>query len=328
MKKFYLSLLTVICFFCIIGCKHPQTPGNPQKPSDSATTGQDTEEPNNHGSDGNEETGTGQDTEEPVKQEAEIRNENGTMVIKKAGTISEEIFQNFIKNGTLTVAGPLTKENYELIGRLPITKLDLSGVTDIPGGYTQIIPSSEGILHQNANVIPLFFYKNTALETVILPDTAEVLPAGAFSGCSNLKSFTGKGVKIVGYGAFSGTALETIELPAAEEIGYTAFSNCTKLQTLSLPKAKKLHNDILYHSYNSSYGLDTTIELPDMVEITPKKVPTSETEPTEPAPTEPKPSTFRGFTTENASLVLFGQPESEITNQKWQGHTWKSIAVK
>lgn len=114
MKKFYLSLLTVICFFCIIGCKHPQTPGNPQKPSDSATTGQD--------------------TEEPVKQEAEIRNENGTMVITKAGTISEENFQNFIKNGTLTVAGPLTEENYELIAQLPITKLDLSGVTDIPGG--------------------------------------------------------------------------------------------------------------------------------------------------------------------------------------------------
>lgn len=100
MKKFYLSLLTVICFFCIIGCKHPQTPGNPQKPSGSATTGQD--------------------TGEPVKQEAEVKNENGTMVITKAGTILEEIFQNFIKNGTLTVAGPLTEENYEL----SITKLD------------------------------------------------------------------------------------------------------------------------------------------------------------------------------------------------------------
>lgn len=301
MKKFYLSLLTVICFFCIIGCKHPQTPGNPQKPSGSATTGQD--------------------TGEPVKQEAEVKNENGTMVITKAGTILEEIFQNFIKNGTLTVAGPLTEENYEL----SITKLDLSGVTDIPGGYTQVTLSQAGEINQNENVIPLDFYGNTALETVILPDTAEVLPAAAFSGCSNLKSFTGKGIKIVGYGAFSGTALETIELPTAEEIGYTAFSNCTKLQALSLPKAEKLHNDILY---NSSYGLDTTIELPDMVEITPKKVPTSETESTEPAPTEPKPSTFRGFTTENASLVLSGQPKSGTTDKEWKDHTWKSISVK
>lgn len=301
MKKFYLSLLTVICFFCIIGCKHPQTPGNPQKPSGSATTGQD--------------------TGEPVKQEAEVKNENGTMVITKAGTILEEIFQNFIKNGTLTVAGPLTEENYEL----SITKLDLSGVTDIPGGYTQATLSQAGEINQNENVIPLDFYRNTILETVILPDTAEVLPAAAFSGCSNLKSFTGKGIKIVGYGAFSGTALETIELPTAEEISYTAFSNCTKLQTLSLPKAEKLHNDILY---NSSYGLDTTIELSAMVEITPKKVPTSETESTEPAPTEPKPSTFRGFTTENVSLVLSGQPKSGTTDKEWQGHTWKSISVK
>ena len=173
MKKFYLSLLTVICFFCIIGCKHPQTPGNPQKPSGSATTGQD--------------------TGEPVKQEAEVKNENGTMVITKAGTILEEIFQNFIKNGTLTVAGPLTEENYEL----SITKLDLSGVTDIPGGYTQATLSQAGEINQNENVIPLDFYGNTILETVILPDTAEVLPAAAFSGCSNLKSFTGKGIKIV-----------------------------------------------------------------------------------------------------------------------------------
>lgn len=289
MKKFYLSLLTVICILCIIGCKHPQTPGNPQKPSDSATTGQD--------------------TGEPVKQEAEIRNENGTMVITKAGTISEENFQHFIKNGTLTVAGPLTKENYELIAQLPITKLDLSGVTDIPGGYTQITLSQAEETHQNANVIPLNFSGNSALETVILPDTAEVLPSGAFSGCSNLKSFTGKGVKIVGYGAFWGTAVETIELPAAEKIGYSAFSNCTKLQLLSLPKAKELHNDILYHSYNSSETqTGVTIQLPSSTTLESK--------------------VFRGFTTENASLVLFGVPESEITGQKWQGHTWKSISVK
>lgn len=90
MKKFYLPLLTVICILCVIGCEHPQTPINPQKPSDSATTGQN--------------------TEEPVKQEAEFKNENGTMVITKAGMISEEIFQNFIKNGTLTVADLLPKK--------------------------------------------------------------------------------------------------------------------------------------------------------------------------------------------------------------------------
>ena len=309
MKKFYLSLLTVICFFCIIGCKHPQTPGNPQKPSGSATTGQDTEKPNNPGSDGNEETGTGQNTEEPVKQEAEFKNENGTMVITKAGTISKADFQKFIKDDSLTVAGPLTEENYKLIGQLPITKLDLSGATDIPGGYTQVTMSLKGVIHQNNNVIPLNFRENTKLETVILPDTAEVLPAAAFSGCSNLKSFTGKGIKIVGYCAFWGTAVETIELPAAEEIGYSAFSNCTKLQTLSLPKAKKLHNDILYHSYNSSESqIGVTIQLPSSTTL--------------------EPNVFNGFYTENASLVLFGSLESEITDIEWQGHTWKSISVE
>lgn len=302
MKKFYLSLLTVICFFCIIGCKHPQTPGNPQKPSGSATTGQDTEKPNNPGSDGNEETGTGQDTGEPVKQEAEVKNENGTMVITKAGTILEEIFQNFIKNGTLTVAGPLTEENYEL----SITKLDLSGVTDIPGGYTQVNLSSEGMLHQNANVIPLDFYGNTTLETIILPDTAEVLPAAAFSGCSNLKSFTGKGIKIVGYCAFWGTAVETIELPAAEEIGYSAFSHCKNLKIVSLPKAEKLHNDILYNSSESQIGV--TIQLPSSTTLESK--------------------VFNGFNTQNASLVLSGRPESGTTDIEWQGHTWKSISVE
>lgn len=289
MKKFYLPLLTVICILCVIGCEHPQTPGNPQNPPDSTTMGQD--------------------TEEPVKQEAEVKNENGTMVITKAGTISKEDFQKFIKDDSLTVAGPLTEENYELIGQLPITKLDLSGATDIPGGYTQVTMSPKGVIHQNNNVIPLNFRKNTKLETVILPDTAEVLPAAAFSECSNLKSFTGKGIKIVGYCAFWGTALETIELPTAEEISYTAFSNCTKLQTLSLPKAEKLHNDILYHSYNSSESqIGVTIQLPSS--------PTLE------------PNVFNGFYTENASLVLFGDPESEIADKEWQGHTWKSIAVK
>lgn len=317
MKKFYLPLLTVICILCVIGCKHPQTPGNPQNPPDSTTTGQDTEKPNNPGSDGNEETGTGQNTEEPVKQEAEVKNENGTMVITKAGTISKEDFQKFIKNGTLTVAGPLTEENYKLIGQLPITKLDLSGATDIPGGYTQVTMSLKGVIHQNNNVIPLNFRENTKLETVILPDTAEVLPAAAFSGCSNLKSFTGKGIKIVGYGAFWGTAVETIELPAAEEIGYSAFSNCKNLKIVSLPKAKKLYNDILYNNHSS---LDITITLPCTVEVTPG----ADLKPSEPQDL----STFRGFYTENASLVLYGQPDSGNTDIEWQGHTWKSISVE
>lgn len=295
MKKFYLPLLTVICILCVIGCEHPQTPGNPQKPSDSATTGQN--------------------TEEPVKQEAEVKNENGTMVITKAGTISKEDFQKFIKDDSLTVAGPLTEENYKLIGQLPITKLDLSGATDIPGGYTQVTMSPEGVIHQNNNVIPLNFRENTKLETVILPDTAEVLPAAAFSRCSNLKSFTGKGIKIVGYCAFWGTAVETIELPAAEEIGYSAFSNCKNLKIVSLPKAKKLYNDILYNNHSS---LDITITLPCTVEVTPG----ADLKPSEPQDLS---STFRGFKTENASLVLFGDPESEITDKEWQGHTWKSI---
>lgn len=289
MKKFYLPLLTVICILCVIGCEHPQTPINPQNPPDSTTMGQD--------------------TEEPVKQEAEVKNENGTMVITKAGTISKEDFQKFIKDDSLTVAGPLTEENYKLIGQLPITKLDLSGVTDIPGGYTQVTMSVEGVIRQNNNVIPLNFRKNTKLETVILPDTAEVLPAAAFSECSNLKSFTGKGIKIVGYCAFWGTAVETIELPAAEEIGYSAFSNCKNLKIVSLPKAKKLYNDILYHSYNSSESkIGVTIQLPSSTTLESK--------------------VFNGFKTENASLVLFGDPESEITDKEWQGHTWKSIDVK
>lgn len=297
MKKFYLPLLTVICILCVIGCKHPQTPINPQNPPDSTTTGQN--------------------TEEPVKQEAEFKNENGTMVITKAGTISKEDFQNFIKNGTLTVAGPLTEENYKLIGQLPITKLDLSGATDIPGGYTQVTMSLEGVIHQNNNVIPLNFRKNTKLETVILPDTAEVLPAAAFSECSNLKSFTGKGIKIVGYCAFWGTAVETIELPAAEEIGYSAFSNCKNLKIVSLPKAKKLYNDILY---NNHYPLDITITLPCTLEVTPG----ADLNPSKPQDL----STFRGFNTQSASLVLYGQPDSGNTDIEWQGHTWKSIAVK
>lgn len=317
MKKFYLPLLTVICILCVIGCKHPQTPGNPQKPSDSATTGQDTEKPNNPGSDGNEETGTGQNTEEPVKQEAEFKNENGTMVITKAGTISKEDFQKFIKDDSLTVAGPLTEENYKLIGQLPITKLDLSGATDIPGGYTQVTMSLKGVIHQNNNVIPLNFRKNTKLETVILPDTAEVLPAAAFSECNNLKSFTGKRIKIVGYSAFEGTAVETIELPAAEEIGYSAFSNCKNLKIVSLPKAKKLYNDILYNNHSP---LDITITLPCTVEVTPG----ADLKPSKSQDL----STFRGFNTQSASLVLYGQPDSGNTDIEWQGHTWKSISVE
>ncbi|MDR1373967.1 MAG: leucine-rich repeat domain-containing protein, partial [Treponema sp.] len=90
--------------------------------------------------------------------------------------------------------------------------------------------------------------------SLILPDTATGVKAGAGPGDAAFKYFTAltsvTGAAITGIGGFAFydcTGLTTVSLPAAENIGLYAFPNCTGLTTVSLPAAARIGDLAFYY---------------------------------------------------------------------------------
>lgn len=295
-NKTTFLFVAVLSFALILpGCKHSV--------SHSKTTAGNTGD-----------SGQGENTteENPGLKAAVYTAEKGILTVTASGFLPEEAITEALAGGTnLTVKGPFIPENYRLLKGKGITSLDLSGVTGLSQGTVSISMSAEGLL-DCTDFIPLDFYGDTSIQTVVLPDSAKVLPQGAFTGCSSLVSVTGNSLEVIGYSAFYGTALEKAEFPKAREVGYNAFGGCRKLETLKLPSAEKLGNDLLYLGGNGNLS----ITLPATLQI-PQKPGTSDGKESAHA--------FRGMNTETVTLTLSGNPENPPADKKWQGYTWKEI---
>lgn len=76
------------------------------------------------------------------------------------------------------------------------------------------------------------------LTEVVLPDTVTAVENHAFYGCTSLASVTlGKGLTVIGSGAFQGTGLTSLTLPAGlTEIGKSAFAQCDQLDSIAVDK--------------------------------------------------------------------------------------------
>lgn len=206
------------------GCRHASSPFPGEKHSQDAPP---------------ETVAPGEDGGENPSQlkTAVYTTENGILTVTEPGILPEEAVAKALGSGTdLKITGPLIPENYKLLKGKGITILDLSGVTGLSEGSISVSMDVEGLLNYQ-DFIPLDFYGDTEIKTVKLPSTAKALPECSFTGCPSLVSVTGSGLEIIGYSAFSGTALETADFPNAKKIGYNAFGGCRKLETLKLPSA-------------------------------------------------------------------------------------------
>ena len=134
------------------------------------------------------------------------------------------------------------------------------GITEI--GHCAFMGNLEGVNGGNKGVELL---KN--LETVVLPDSLEVIEEYAFLGCNNLTkvyfsdnlktigkyAFYNTGVKqftvpetleTIGANAFYGTNLKKVYVPEnVKEIGTNAFGNCDSLKKITFTKASCYIND-------------------------------------------------------------------------------------
>lgn len=87
---------------------------------------------------------------------------------------------------------------------------------------------SDGIMSADA------FSNRETLYSVAIKSGVLNVADGAFQGCNNLNSvFLAEGLIYIGYDAFAGTAISTIQIPdTVQTIQYGAFRNCAHLQTI------------------------------------------------------------------------------------------------
>lgn len=308
MKHLLLWKPFVLLGCCLLlvstGCRHAVSPSAGKSTVQKKDTEKDTP------SDSQSESGN--ISENPGLKTAVYTAEKGILTVTESGAIPEEAVTEALSGGTnLTVKGPLIPENYKRFKGKGITILDLSGVTDLSQGTVSVSMSAEGSFDYN-DFVPVNFYADTSIQTVVLPDSAKVLPECAFTGCSSLVSVTGNSLEVIGYSAFYGTALQSAEFPKAREIGYNAFAGCRKLETLKLPSAEKLGNDLLYFGGNGNLS----ITLPATLQIPQKPEQINGEDPSH---------AFRGINTETVTLILSGNPENPPVDKNWQGYTWKEI---
>ena len=95
------------------------------------------------------------------------------------------------------------------------------------------------IIPEGVTTIESYAFANlTALKEVVLPKSLVRIGVGAFLGCENLTTINLQYAKFINEKAFSGCALEAIDLNSVVAIGNYTFEDC-KLNHVSLPKSSQ-----------------------------------------------------------------------------------------
>lgn len=108
------------------------------------------------------------------------------------------------------------------------------------------------------------------IESVVIPDTVEVIALSTFSGCKNLLSVDfGKGVREIQDFAFAEcTALKKILLPPKlEKIGAGAFYGCSSATELFIPKTLAVWAPSVSHGTFAKCTALHTITIEDGLEV-------------------------------------------------------------
>ena len=95
------------------------------------------------------------------------------------------------------------------------------------------------VIPEGVEEIQQYAFANlTALEEVVLPKSLKKIGVGAFFGCNKLKKINLENAKFINEKAFSGCALEEIDLSSVVAIGNYTFESC-KLNYVVLPESSQ-----------------------------------------------------------------------------------------
>lgn len=93
----------------------------------------------------------------------------------------------------------------------------------------------------------------STIKEVVIPEHVTIIPTGAFSGCAQLENVSfGKNVEVIGYQAFQGTDLPSIDLPVSvTSIEQFAFRGCNALSDLRLGNGVRQIGDYAFSECSS-----------------------------------------------------------------------------
>lgn len=141
-----------------------------------------------------------------------------------------------VENGEVTITGYDGTDTQitipSAIGGVPVTAIGARAFSGNSALVSIVIPDSIKSIANNA------FYGCTALTRIVIPDSVTSLGSNVFYGCSNLVSVTlPKGITSIGSYLFSDCKkLASIKIPdGVTSIAFSAFANCTALKTLNIP---------------------------------------------------------------------------------------------
>ena len=188
----------------------------------------------------------------------------GTYVFQNAGLTSIAIpasiesIPNYAFDGCTKLAkvtlhqyvksiGTAAFQNTKALKSIDLSKTDPNGLTLAAGS------SSHGV------------FRNSGLESIVIPAQLTAIPTYVFRGCENLTSVTfHKGITSIGNYSFAETGLTSVELPLLDDptlltLGTYIFNNCKSLSSVTIP------DGFVKLSSNMFYGCSalTKIELPD-----------------------------------------------------------------
>lgn len=130
--------------------------------------------------------------------------------------------------------------NEAFCGYVSIEKIVLgNGITEIgKNAFERCISLKEIIIPESVNSIGEYAFTScNALSSVELPDSITELPDNVFSGCKSLKTLKFPNtIKIINYGAFSESGLESFDIPEGVTLCSDCFSFCKNLKSVVVPK--------------------------------------------------------------------------------------------
>lgn len=108
------------------------------------------------------------------------------------------------------------------------------------------------------NIEAKAFYKCTSLTSAYFTSsTGASIKDNAFADCTKLVTFSAPNFSGgIGTTAFKGCAFSTIDLPNITAVGNAAFSTCSKLKSVKLPKCTSLSANAFYSIVNNIENID------------------------------------------------------------------------
>jgi len=232
MKKIFRTLSIIVfaavVFFSLTGCPELLNPGNENDDNNTENNNTDnTKKPDN-------DSGTGPDTKTGNDVITNV-NDIAAHLNEQTGTKEEPaILSVKIDIGTMSNANSGWQRMLNAIDEAgKYVALDLSTciVSDDFDNASDIKTGKDKIV---SLILP-----NGLIEGITNGSSSS---NGVFQHYTNLKSVTGKNLKVIGKYAFAGCdSLTTVFFPNAHNVGDYAFSGCTGLTSVNFPKAETIN---------------------------------------------------------------------------------------